>query len=106
MTTDDRAINLLAEANPVSDPIAFEAEMRTAARLGTIEQWSGTMTETELRSVEPQTTPKNRRPWVVAAVAAVLVLIVGIGIGIVRVRTVADANELFGIGHERPASDE
>lgn len=37
------------------------------------------MTETELRSIEPPARGKNRRPWVVAAAAAVVALIVGIG---------------------------
>lgn len=79
MTREDQVLGLLADANPVSDPNAFVVETQIGPRLETIEQWSGTMTENELRSIEPPTTGKSRRGWLVAAVAAVAVLIVGIG---------------------------
>ena len=82
MTREDQVLGLLAEANPVSDPNLFAQDVRTRARLGDNEQWSGTMTETELRSIEPPARGKNRWPWVVAAAAAVVVLIVGVGSGV------------------------
>ena len=89
MTREDQVLGLLAEANPVSDPNLFAQDVRTRARLGDNEQWSGTMTETELRSIEPPARGKNRWPWVVAAAAAVVVLIVGVG-SVVAINQSAD----------------
>ena len=78
MTDQDRVLGLLAEANPISDPHAFASEMPVRPHLGTIEQWSGTMTETELRTIEPPTRRTNQR-WLIAAAAAVIALVVGVG---------------------------
>jgi hypothetical protein len=83
VTPNDPVIGLLADANPVSDPNTFALSMVAATRHKTIEQGTKTMTETELRSIEPPTTGRNRRGWLVAAAAAALILIVGIGTGIV-----------------------
>lgn len=83
MTPNDPVIGLLADANPVSDPNIFALSMVAATRDKTIGQGTKTLTETELRSIEPPTTGRNRRGWLVAAAAAALILIVGIGTGIV-----------------------
>jgi len=79
MTREDHVLALMADANPVSDPSTFVIDPETRARLETIEHWSETMGESNLRSIE-SAPKKNRRNWLVGAgAAAVLVLIVGLG---------------------------
>ena len=78
MTRDDRVLELLGAANPVSDPDRFAIDAATRTRLETIEQWSGDMQDTKLPTLQPSA-PRSRRGWLVAAAAAVVVLVVGFG---------------------------
>lgn len=77
MTREDQVLDLLARANPVSNPARLEAELRRSDHLATLEHWSDDMQGTELRTIEPAR--KNPRgPWIFAA-AAGLVAVLAVG---------------------------
>ena len=72
MTREDRALALLSDANPVPDERRYALGSERRAHLDAVEQWSDTMTDTQLRQVEP---PQAGRPrWLMGALAALLVL--------------------------------
>jgi hypothetical protein len=77
MNSDEYVTVLFGEANPVSDAAAFASVV--SARLEPREQWSETMTDTNLKIAEEQTKDKTRRGWLMGAAAAALILIVGVG---------------------------
>lgn len=84
MTPDDEVLGLLADANPVSDPNTFALDIVTRLRLKTIEQGNKTMTEAELSSIEPPTTGRTRRGWLIAAATFAIVMIVSVGLMLSR----------------------
>ncbi len=78
MNREDLLLALMSEANPAPHPDAYAIALETRARLETIEQWSNSMQDTKLSSVERIVAPRRTRGWIVALGTAVVVLVVGI----------------------------
>ena len=79
MTSDERALQYLADSNPIPDPKKLGQRAFESIDLPAIRRRR--LTETEERSLMSTPEPRRSRPrWAVALAAAVVVVAVGVGI--------------------------
>ncbi len=93
MTRADAVLALLAEANPVSDPMTLMVDRQVRARLESIEHWSETMHEANTQTIAPPENDSSRRRLftMVAAVAA------AVAVGLAGFAFFRDASEVAGV---------
>lgn len=75
MNTEERALRMLAAANPIPDVDSLEPEPAAATYLATLEQRSNKVTILDTKTREPEGRRRSVTPWLVAAVATAIIAV-------------------------------